>query len=170
MITAINAMDDDEYNVGQNIYVVTVEVPDLWVSSVESTSSTYTYIDDATFITALETNGYVQVGYYKLSMLETQKVDLTNYVTNTDYATNDTGGVIKISTSNGFSMTNGNLRASTITYENYLNAQNNTNIGKATLENVFTGKGVLPIVTLTQQEYDALVTKDSNTYYYIVEE
>lgn len=84
MITAINAMDDEEFLMGQNIYVVTVNVPDLWVSSVESTSSTYTYVDDATVINDLATNGYIQVGYYKLSMLETQKVDLTNYQTKID--------------------------------------------------------------------------------------
>ena len=80
---------------------------------------------------------------YKLSALETQKVDLTNYVTNTDYATSDTGGVVKVSTSNGFSMTNGALRASTLTYSTYQSAANNTNIGKATLENVITGKGLV---------------------------
>lgn len=81
MITAFNALADDVYGVGQDIYIVTTDVPDLWVSSIESTSSTYTYVDDATFISALATNGYVQVGYYKLSALETQKVDLTDYVT-----------------------------------------------------------------------------------------
>ena len=99
MITAFNALDDDVYNVGQNIYILTLEVPDLWISSIESTSSTYTYTTDEAFMTALETNGYVQVGYYRLSALETQKVDLTNYVENTDYGTQNTGGVVKVWTS-----------------------------------------------------------------------
>lgn len=81
MITAFNALADDVYGVGQDIYIVTTDVPDLWISSIESTSSTYTYVDDATFISDLNTNGYVQVGYYRLSALETQKVDLTDYVT-----------------------------------------------------------------------------------------
>lgn len=79
MITAFNALDDDAYPTGQSIYIVTIDVPDLWISSVESTSSTYTYTTDIAFVTALETNGYVQVGYYKLSALETGKVDLTGY-------------------------------------------------------------------------------------------
>ena len=99
MVTAFNSASATSYNVGQNIYIQTVDVPDLWVSSVESTSSTYTYTTDAAFISDLNTNGYVQVGYYRLSALETQKVDLTNYVTNTDYATQSTGGVIKVWTS-----------------------------------------------------------------------
>ena len=80
MITAFNSLDDDVYRVGQNIYIITTDVPDLWISSVESTSVTYTYTTDSAFTTALATDGYVQVGYYKLSALETQKVDLTNYV------------------------------------------------------------------------------------------
>lgn len=144
MITAINAMDDDEYNVGQNVYIVTVNVPDLWVSSVESARSTYTYVDDATVINDLETNGYIQVGYYKLSMLETQKVDLTNYVTNTDYASNATGGVIKTNTNYGTSVdSNGSLRGTTKTYADYDSMHNLGLISKVTLENVITGKGLV---------------------------
>lgn len=296
MVTEFNSLAGNEYNVGQNIMVVTLEVPDLWISGIESTSSTYTYTTDEAFTAALATNGYVQVGYYKLSALETQKVDLTNYVTNTDYATNAVGGVIKTNTNYGTNVdSNGSLRGVTKTYADYdsmhslgliskvildnvitgkglvsntdyatsstagvvranaafgtqmgndglfygairtyeqyssagnntlvskgtlenvitgkglvsntgyasnnkggvikLNAgvnsssgsiyanttsyssyQNQTNgyfIGKGTLENVLAGKGLNQIVTLTQQEYDALATKDANTYYYIVEE
>ena len=141
MITAINAMDDEEFSMGQNIYVITVEVPDLWVSSVESTSSTYTYVDDATVINDLETNGYIQVGYYKLSMLETQKVDLTNYVTNTDYATNSTGGVVKVSVGDyGLVMDDGVLKGAVKTYSQYGDMSSKGVVTKGTLENVITGK------------------------------
>lgn len=87
MITAFNALPSTTYRVGQNIYINTLEVPDLWISSIESSSSTYTYTTDEAFISALETNGYVQVGYYKLSALETQKVDLTNYATKDEFVT-----------------------------------------------------------------------------------
>ena len=80
MVTAFNNLTSTTYNVGQNVMIVTLEVPDLWVSGVESTSSSYTYTSDSAIVTALQTNGYIKVGYYKLSMLETQKVDLTNYV------------------------------------------------------------------------------------------
>lgn len=81
MITAFNSLPSTTYKVGQNVMIITLNVPDLWISSVESTSSTYTYTTDEAFISALNTNGYVQVGYYKLSALETQKVDLTDYYT-----------------------------------------------------------------------------------------
>ena len=83
MITAFNSLANNVYNVGQNIMIITLNVPDLWISSIESTSSAYTYTTDEAFTTALATNGYVQVGYYRLSALETQKVDLTNYYTKT---------------------------------------------------------------------------------------
>lgn len=87
MITAFNALANDIYNVGQNVMIVTLEVPDLWISGIESTSVPYTYTTDEAFTTALSTNGYVQVGYYKLSALETQKVDLTDYEQNTNKTT-----------------------------------------------------------------------------------
>lgn len=83
MVTAINAMDDTVFRAGQNIMIQTLEVPDLWVYSVESTSSTYTYTTDSAIIGALDNDGYIQVGYYKLSALETQKVDLTDYYNKT---------------------------------------------------------------------------------------
>lgn len=79
MITAFNALADDIYAIGQDVLIETLQVPDLWVSGIESASVPYTYVDDETFTSELDTNGYVQVGYYKLSALETQKVNLTDY-------------------------------------------------------------------------------------------
>ena len=78
MITALNGMTKDELKRGQNIYIGTVGVPDLWVYSVEGNSVTYSYINDETIVNSLATNTTIQVGYYKLAQLETQKVDLTN--------------------------------------------------------------------------------------------
>ena len=142
MITAFNALANDVYNVGQNVMIITLNVPDLWISGIESTNVPYTYTTDEAFTTELATNGYVQVGYYKLSALETQKVDLTNYVTNTDYANPDTGGVIKTTTVYGTGMSNGQLRSVAKTFAEYQNANINMFISKATLENVITGKSI----------------------------
>ena len=151
MVTEFNSLDDDVYNVGQNIYIQTLEVPDLWISSVESASTTYTYVDDATFVSGLDTNGYVQVGYYKLSALETQKVDLTNYVTNTDYATSNVAGVMKVS--NGVVVGGtGSVSCSPRTYADYSGLSSSYFISKGTLENVIIGKD------LTTKSYvDSLV-------------
>ena len=76
MITALNGMTKDELKRGQNIYIGTVGVPDLWVYSVETTKVTYSYTNDETFVNGLNTNVTVKVGYYKLAQLETQKVDI----------------------------------------------------------------------------------------------
>lgn len=77
--------ESDSLKVGTNLYVKTVEVPDLWLSVVESTSVSYTYTTDEDFLDYINGNG--QIGYYKFSELETQKVDLSNYATLTDLGT-----------------------------------------------------------------------------------
>ena len=76
MITALNGMTKDELKRGQNIYIGTVGVPDLWVYGVETNKATYTYTNDETFVNGLNNNVTVKVGYYKLAQLETQKVDV----------------------------------------------------------------------------------------------
>lgn len=92
MVEALNSLPNDVYKIGQSIMIVTLNVPDLWVSAIAEESVPYTYVDDTTLAEAIKTNGSVQVGYYVLSALETQKVDLTDYVKNTDIAGNVVAG------------------------------------------------------------------------------
>lgn len=66
-----------------------------------------------------------------------------NYVTNTDYASSSTGGVIKVRTDFGTNMTNGFLGAEVKTNTDYISADNKMIIGKGTLENVITDKGLV---------------------------
>lgn len=96
-----------KYKVPTSIYIETVDVPDLWVSKVEEDSNAYTYTDDETIVSALVTNGYIQVGYYRLARLETGKVNLPDYVKFTDYASTDKAGVSKVKSEFGTSMSNG---------------------------------------------------------------
>ena len=124
---------------------------------------------------SLATNGYVQVGYYKLSALETQKVDLTDYVSNTDYANSTNAGVIKTSSAGGISVDSQDGVASIVqstTSEIDARTQNHKPITPNNLE--YAVKSVVGGHTiLTQAQYDTLVSGnnvDSNTYYYIVEE
>jgi hypothetical protein len=84
MITSLNALGNNVYNVGQNIMIKTLHVPDLWVAEVATTSTPYTYTSDENFVNDLKANEGVKVGYYILSQLETQKVDLTDYETTTN--------------------------------------------------------------------------------------
>ena len=84
MITALNSMTKDELKRGQNLYIGTVGVPDLWVYSVETNKVNYSYTNDNAIVNSLGTNTTIQVGYYKLAQLETQKVDLTNIESDID--------------------------------------------------------------------------------------
>ena len=83
MVTALNLMSATELKSGSNIYIVTEDVPDLWIGKVEENSITYTYTSDSDFISAItgDLSTTIQVGYYRLCKLESEKVDLSNYVT-----------------------------------------------------------------------------------------
>lgn len=78
MIEALSLMGNEVLKRGYNIYVATPSVPDLWVYSVEENSTSYEYVNDDTFANAIKENVTVQIGYYKVAQLETQKVDLTS--------------------------------------------------------------------------------------------
>lgn len=82
-INYLNTAEKTEFIPGQSFMIQTKLIPDLWVYSVENTSVQYTYTTDEDFITYTNQATGGQVGYYKLAQLETQKVDLANYYTNT---------------------------------------------------------------------------------------
>lgn len=82
LVTALNAAANTDYKVGDNIFIQAKEVPDLWVYSVETTTTSYSYTNDDALISALEA-GAVQIGYYKIAAMETGKVDLTGFVPTT---------------------------------------------------------------------------------------
>ena len=65
MTTALKAAAKTDFKVGDNIYIKAADTPDYWVSAIlENNSGTY--------------------GYFELSNLETEKVDLTPYQPKTD--------------------------------------------------------------------------------------
>lgn len=75
-----------------------------------------------------------------------QKIEesLTDYVKNTDYATTNKGGAIKVSNTYGSYLDeNGVLRGYVRDYSNYQSAYNSSLISKGTLEAVITGKGLV---------------------------
>lgn len=169
MIDHLSAQGKGSYRLGQSIYITTLGVPDLWISEILDTAATYTYTSDADFISALGSNGKVQVGHYSVSALETQKVDLTNYITNTDYATGQKAGLIMANSSNGVYMTGAQLKVALAT-EDMIDARTNqyrpivpSNLDYA-VKSVVGGH-----VVVTQKEYDDMVadgTIDENTFYY----
>lgn len=93
--------------------------------------------------------------YYTKSEIDTT---LLPYVKNTDYATGNVGGVVKVSSGYNTSISStGGLRATSITYSQYETADNYSFIGKGTLENVITGK------QLVNQTYVDNIVGDINT-------
>ena len=154
LISAITTMD---------IQVVqTLPVQDISTTTIYLVPKTTAETNDAYDEYIYVSNAWEHIG--------STDIDLTDYVTNTDYASYGKGGVIKVDGAFSTFITDGKLKCSSKTYADYQNSSSYAFIAKGTLENVITGKGLNQIVTLTQSEYDALVTKDSNTYYYIVEE
>ena len=81
VVNAFNMAATNKYNVGQSVYVQSVNVPDLWVYSIENTHIDFAYIGDEDIIEKLETNGTVQFGYYKLAMMETKQAVVTGDIT-----------------------------------------------------------------------------------------
>lgn len=83
-VAAIGALQKSGLKVGDNIYIKTLNVPDMWVTAVNETSTAYTYTNDQAIINALDTTSGLTVGYFSFSKLETEKVNLSAYQTKTD--------------------------------------------------------------------------------------
>lgn len=83
-VAAIGALQKSGLKVGDNVYIKTLDVPDMWVTAVNETSTAYTYTNDQAIINALDTTSGLTVGYFSFSKLETEKVNLSAYQTKTD--------------------------------------------------------------------------------------
>lgn len=101
MIEALNIMEKDQFKIGQNIYIGTVGVPDLWVYSVEPIQHNFEYVSDKNVVELLENNVTIQSGFYKLAMLEGQKVDLTTYDRRIDELESSTLRIVSFDKSTG---------------------------------------------------------------------
>lgn len=132
-----------ELNQGDLFLIVDINVPDYWVS----------------------------VDNMKIYKMETTKVDLTDYVKNTDYATETNAGVIKINAVYGIRKSSDHTIRTVQATEAEIDSRTSTykTISPNNLD--YAVKSVVGgHITLTQAEYDALVsagTVDENTYYYI---
>lgn len=141
---------------------------ELWLLDVNNTAKLV--LGDNLYIKATDVPDYWWDGTTK-QPLETQKVDLTEYVKNTDYATQNNAGVVKVNANYGIGLTDKNeIRTLLAGQTEILNRTNSTKIiAPSNLE--FAVKSVVGgHVALTQKEYDELETKDENTFYYIKKE
>lgn len=84
MVNFLNQASDEIFQVGGNLWIVELNVPDFWVTEVMPGSVPYTYTTDEALVDAVTTEP-LQIGYYKISLLETQKVDLDLDAQNIEY-------------------------------------------------------------------------------------
>lgn len=102
MVTAVSAMAAGDLRVGDNIFVETLSVPDLWVSAAGTTATAYTYSNDNAVVTALSSSAGLKVGLYTLRALETQKVTIPNLTKGT---TTGSGNAVTDITVSGHTVT-----------------------------------------------------------------
>lgn len=93
-VEATNSIAKTGMGVGDNVYIKTLEVPDMWVTRVNAVSTLYTYTGDQAIVNALHSQYGLTVGYFSFSKLETEKVDLTNYQQTTDSGLNTTNKTV----------------------------------------------------------------------------
>ncbi len=75
MATALNSAAKTDYKVGDNLFIKALNVPDYWISKVNNSKSG-------------------DYGYFEISPLETQSVDLSGYQTKTDNTLSTTSKTI----------------------------------------------------------------------------
>lgn len=102
MITAVGGMTNSDLHVGDNIFVETLSVPDLWVSEINASAASYTYSNDNAVVTALASANGLKVGFYTLRALETQKVTIPNLTKGT---TTGSGNAVTDITVSGHTVT-----------------------------------------------------------------
>lgn len=82
LIAELNTLPQTAFNIGQDFYIATKGVPDLWVSDVSTTSVPYEwYTTEEEFADYIKEYNNVKIGYFILSEGEGPKVVLTNYPT-----------------------------------------------------------------------------------------
>lgn len=104
MITNFNAFDKNKFEKSQSVMIKQLNVPDMWIYDLSDEHVEYTYTTDEAIINALMSDAGLHVGYYILGPLETQKVDLTDYIKNTDYANATNAGAVKINSNFGITI------------------------------------------------------------------
>ena len=136
MISMVNGFKKDQLTVGTNILIGTLNVPDLWVFGIEEDSVPYIYSSDEVFVQDLKVDGRIRVGHFVLAALETLKVDLTDYVKNTDYANSAKAGVVLGDKTFGFQVNaNGIPTCDILSASEYAGKTVACFISKGTLEN-----------------------------------
>lgn len=128
MIQDLSEADKDKYLIGQSMFIKTDGVTDVWVFNTVTEPKVYTYTNDAKVQEDLAKPSGLEVGYYVLAPLETEKVNLTNYVQFNNYPSTQKGGVIKIDENSGVYTEDGVIRTISATQEQINLKENEHNV------------------------------------------
>lgn len=164
-VTAVNAMNNTALKVGDNVYIKKLDVPDMWVTAVNATSTSYTYTNDQAIINALDTTNGLTVGYFSFSKLETEKVDLTSYQQKTDDGLNTTdktvvGAINEVKSSADSALAKANNADNSIRDI----VQGNTKVGKAfDVTDTINGKAITDIFETNGTTVKKATSADSAT-------
>lgn len=112
LIFEFNTLEKDVLNVGQNIYIDTLNCYDLYIAEIKNTPSIYYYSNDTEIKNKLATNGYIQIGYYVFRPIEGY-IDLSKYVTNSSLNSTLSNYVTNSSLNN--TLTNYELKSNKVT-------------------------------------------------------
>lgn len=111
----------------------TVDAMNAWLA--DASHKALLHVGDPLYIRAQGVPDYWWDGIQAIQ-LEAREIDLTGYVKNTDYATDSNGGVVKVSSTWGFEISNGTLYGTTKSTEQYASGGNGIVLSKGTLENI----------------------------------
>lgn len=81
LVNDLNSKGQGDYEIGTEILLAEGGVPDFWVFAVSDTYVEYQFTTKEALLSEVQTNLYVQIGYYLLAISET---DLSNYVSKED--------------------------------------------------------------------------------------
>ena len=112
LIFEFNTLEKDVLNVGQNIYIDTLNCYDLYISEIKNTPSIYYYSNDNEIKNKLATDGFIQIGYYVFRPIEGY-IDLSNYVTTSSLNSTLSNYVTNSSLNN--TLTNYELKSNKVT-------------------------------------------------------
>lgn len=126
LIATLNALPNTALNVGQNLYIFTVGVPDLWVAEIVEEAVEYAYTTDEDFVNELKANDFVQVGHYKIAQLETQEASITDCIKATDIPNEERAAGVKYGTGYGIYLTKDALIKTAPAQKSTIDAKANT--------------------------------------------
>ena len=125
MADGLNAAAKDFLKVGDNVYIEATNVPDFWVSAVNDTQTSGTLPSD------WSTDSY-NYGYFTIRKLESEKVDLGDYVQRTEFETLE--GEVDTNTSDIAAIKNGTQKVGAATQAD---SANNYNSSAGTIKEKF---------------------------------